>query len=342
MLNFRYHVVSLVAVFLALAIGVIMGTTVLDRALVDRLEDQQQLLRDDIAEARETNAALAAEVEQQQVAVVQAAERLVPGALEDVPVVLVGVRGAEPEGLDELRTALQGAGADDRGELWLTERFTLPTDEDALALAEAVDEDPDLAPSELRAAAVAALAAELRAGATEDPDEPATDPDEAGSEGADEEGPPEAEEPAAAEDGAIEALVAEGFLELGAPADEEAVAALPAGTVAVVAAGDADPALGARLVAELGGGDADAPLAVVVAEQRTDVAAGATTPASAVARVREDDAVAGTVTTVDNLGTDVGRLAVVLAVVDAAEGVVGDFGTGPGATRLLPPPAAEG
>ena len=40
MLNFRFHVVSLVAVFLALAIGIIMGSTVIDRALVDTLEEQ--------------------------------------------------------------------------------------------------------------------------------------------------------------------------------------------------------------------------------------------------------------------------------------------------------------
>jgi hypothetical protein len=333
LLNFRYHVVSLVAVFLALSIGVIMGTTVLDRALVDRLEDQQQLLRDDIAEARETNATLTAEVEQQQDAVAQLAERMVPGALADVPVVLVGVRGAEPEGLDELRSELEVAGADGRGELWLTERFTLPAAEDALALADAVDEDPELAPSELRAAAIADLAAELRTGVAEE----GADTDEATGEGLREDGEPEA-----AEDGVIDALVAEGFLELEAPADTAAVAALPRGTVAVVVAGDADPALGARLVAELGGGDAGAPLAVVVAEQRTDAADGGTTPASVVARVREDDAVAGTVATVDNLGADVGRLAVVLAAADASEGVVGDFGTGPGATRLLPPPADEG
>ena len=32
MINFRFHLVSLIAVFLALALGVVMGATVIDRA----------------------------------------------------------------------------------------------------------------------------------------------------------------------------------------------------------------------------------------------------------------------------------------------------------------------
>jgi hypothetical protein len=39
-INFRFHLVSLVAVFLALALGVVMGSTVIDRAIVDRLSSQ--------------------------------------------------------------------------------------------------------------------------------------------------------------------------------------------------------------------------------------------------------------------------------------------------------------
>lgn len=38
MVNFRYHIVSIVAVFLALAIGIVMGTTVISESVVTRLE----------------------------------------------------------------------------------------------------------------------------------------------------------------------------------------------------------------------------------------------------------------------------------------------------------------
>ena len=40
MINLRYHIVSLIAVFLALGIGVAMGSTFLDRATVDNLNGQ--------------------------------------------------------------------------------------------------------------------------------------------------------------------------------------------------------------------------------------------------------------------------------------------------------------
>ena len=40
MINFRFHIVSLIAVFLALALGVVMGSTVVNRAIVDRLNER--------------------------------------------------------------------------------------------------------------------------------------------------------------------------------------------------------------------------------------------------------------------------------------------------------------
>src|SRR5260370_24313656 len=40
MINFRFHIVSLIAVFLALALGVVMGATVVNRAIVDRLNER--------------------------------------------------------------------------------------------------------------------------------------------------------------------------------------------------------------------------------------------------------------------------------------------------------------
>ena len=39
MIDFRYHLVSIVAVFLALGLGILMGTAVLNDALVKSLRD---------------------------------------------------------------------------------------------------------------------------------------------------------------------------------------------------------------------------------------------------------------------------------------------------------------
>ncbi|MSZ30566.1 MAG: copper transporter, partial [Actinobacteria bacterium] len=40
MINFRFHVVSIVAVFLSLALGIMIGSTVVDRAIVASLRNQ--------------------------------------------------------------------------------------------------------------------------------------------------------------------------------------------------------------------------------------------------------------------------------------------------------------
>ena len=40
MINLRYHIVSITAVFLALGIGVVMGTSFLGKATVDQLKTQ--------------------------------------------------------------------------------------------------------------------------------------------------------------------------------------------------------------------------------------------------------------------------------------------------------------
>ena len=40
MIHFRYHLISIVAVFLALGIGIVMGSTVIDKAIVNGLENR--------------------------------------------------------------------------------------------------------------------------------------------------------------------------------------------------------------------------------------------------------------------------------------------------------------
>lgn len=53
MINFRYHVVSLVAVFLALAVGVVLGASVLGRGLNHQVLQQAQADRKQLSELRQ-------------------------------------------------------------------------------------------------------------------------------------------------------------------------------------------------------------------------------------------------------------------------------------------------
>ena len=52
MVNLRYHIVSLTAVFLALGLGILAGTTVIDQQVVSGLKSNTAALRDDLDRVR--------------------------------------------------------------------------------------------------------------------------------------------------------------------------------------------------------------------------------------------------------------------------------------------------
>jgi hypothetical protein len=59
----RYHVISLVAVFLALAIGILLGTTLVERGLVNEQKNEIRSLRKTFDEIKEKNSLLHGELE---------------------------------------------------------------------------------------------------------------------------------------------------------------------------------------------------------------------------------------------------------------------------------------
>ena len=66
MINFRYHVVSLTAVFLALAIGLVVGTAALNGPMADSLNDSVNALGKDNKNLREQVGHLQKEVNQEE------------------------------------------------------------------------------------------------------------------------------------------------------------------------------------------------------------------------------------------------------------------------------------
>ena len=62
MISFRFHVVSITAVFLAIAIGVVVGTTYVDRAVVDSLENRVDRVSRQPRQRKAENDALEAEL----------------------------------------------------------------------------------------------------------------------------------------------------------------------------------------------------------------------------------------------------------------------------------------
>lgn len=62
LISFRYHLVTIVAVFLALGLGLLAGTTVVDQGLVNRLKEQTHSANRAVGQAHEENDLLMAEL----------------------------------------------------------------------------------------------------------------------------------------------------------------------------------------------------------------------------------------------------------------------------------------
>ncbi len=127
MIDFRYHIVSLVAVFLALGVGIVLGSGPLDEQIQGALQTQTDDLR---AEQRD----LRGQVNdlQRQVAVGEefAQEVITPttaNQLADRRVVFFVLPGAENDLADQAGQVLERAGATVTGRVNVTDVYVDPT-----------------------------------------------------------------------------------------------------------------------------------------------------------------------------------------------------------------------
>jgi hypothetical protein len=311
MINLRYHIVSIVAVFLALAVGVVMGSTVIARSELDLLHNRQNVLESRNDDASKRNTALKKENDALHKFQDEAESPLLAGDLAGVPVVLVGVRGIEQGPADTLRQQLANAGAQSQGTIWLTRKLRLDNDADVQSLATALGIAPAGA-AEVRTQALGVLADAIGGTAT-------------GS-------------------ARLTALRDAGFIEIEAPA-ASAVTTTTAGTGASV--GPTAPP-GTRVVvmsgagAEMSDNEVAIPLVRAFAGVRPGVVAveaGTDQPGGRevfVGPLRRDRQLAPGVSTVDDLETFAGRAAVVVLLRQPAATPAGHYGVGPQAQRELP------
>src|ERR687893_1776051 len=109
MISFRFHIVSLTAVFLALAIGIAVGASVVDRATVDTIEDQLRGVQRRAEATNRENDELRSRLGQWDRFGEQGGEELVRGRLQNVPVLLVTVQGIDRKPIEDIRSALVAA-----------------------------------------------------------------------------------------------------------------------------------------------------------------------------------------------------------------------------------------
>ena len=126
MIDFRYHVVSLAAVFLALAVGVLLGTTQLSGAVSDDLRGQVRQLDSDKRELQAELRTLQGRARSDDTVTAALAPKLVAGTLRDAKVVLVATAQAADATADGVQQAVEQAGARVTGRVQLTDDYADP------------------------------------------------------------------------------------------------------------------------------------------------------------------------------------------------------------------------
>ncbi|HEX5596518.1 MAG TPA: copper transporter [Micromonosporaceae bacterium] len=136
MINFRYHVVSLTAVFLSLAIGLVVGTAALNGPVADSLNEQVNGLRKHNEQLREQVNSLTDEINKEEDYVMAAAPLLLDDLLTGHRILLVTLPSGRDHA-DGVIERLQEAGAKVTGRIDFQDKFVEPDhDNDLMSLAE--------------------------------------------------------------------------------------------------------------------------------------------------------------------------------------------------------------
>jgi hypothetical protein len=310
MISFRYHLVSIVAVLLALGIGIVLGSGFLGGVLLERL-------RGDVARVAEDNDELRAQLAEQSRTLTgyeefarQVEVELIGGALATREVVVLTVDGTDEGTLNGLGEALEIAGASVASTVRITDKLGLEEAEDRSELAFVLGTSARGA-NELRRQLGIALGAAAAAAAAPEPG--------ARRQGI---GPPQDLERL------LRRLTESRFLAVDRPLGEPVV-----------------PSVALFLVVEGGGGDPlprpltfTRPLALNLARRGAAVlvAEPSVSTWGVVAGVRADERATDQVATVDHAESPPGRVATVLGLRRATLGRPGHYGTDPGAEAIVP------
>ncbi|MFK3984531.1 copper transporter [Micromonospora sp. NPDC050397] len=136
MINFRYHVVSITAVFLALAIGLVVGTAALNGPVADSLSARVNELGKDNQILRETVGSLQEEVTREEDYARESAPRLLAGTLTGRRLLVVALPSGEKH-VDGVIEMLRQTGATITGRIEIQDKFVNPDNSvDLLGLAE--------------------------------------------------------------------------------------------------------------------------------------------------------------------------------------------------------------
>src|SRR5919106_872173 len=148
MIDFRYHLISIVAVFLALGIGILMGSYVLGEGLVKQLRSEFEVLKERNDELEASVRDLESEVSMSDRVLEAMREWVVPGRLSNRSIVLFTYEGTDGALTDQVRETIEQAGGTIASTISARDSLTLPSpaarDQLALILSSAASEADEL------------------------------------------------------------------------------------------------------------------------------------------------------------------------------------------------------
>jgi hypothetical protein len=310
-ITLRHHAISLAAVFLALAIGVVLGSGLLSDTLLAGLRDDKRDLQNQIGELTDRNNALNERLAAASDFDAVMAGRMVRGALTDKTVLLFTTPDAAEDVVTGLSRLVADAGGRVTGTVELTEQFVDAQTAEKLRSVVASSVLPPGTALNTTLVDQGSQAGDLLGIALQRPRRPAPPVD------------------AAQRDTVLATLRQTGFVSYQDGGVEAADLAL------VVTGGGLGDEAGnqgstvARFAAALaphGSGT------LVVGTQ------GCATGTAAVAVTRSDPSLAGAISTVDNADVESGRITAVLALQQLVDGTApAQYGTGQGAAAVTVP-----
>jgi hypothetical protein len=307
-INFRFHIVSLIAVFLAMGLGILVGSTVVDQVIVDRLDREIRDVSHESNRLKSENSSLGDQVSKLDQFLQKSSAYAVQDRLDGVPVAIVAEKGVDRSAVSSLLSAAKASGAVVPGVFWLTDKWRLDSPKDVRALENAVHVSGNVA--SVRASALRALANQFAVPAS-------------GAHG---------------EGTVVDELRSAGFLDF-TDGKKSALETFPTRQASVLYVTGTDSQLGATdtMLDTVNGALARAS-SVVVGEvydaESGDTSAGKR--GAMVEPVRGDPSLADNVSTLDDVELPQGPLTAVIALQQLGEGLVGHYGYGSGAHEPLP------
>ena len=310
MINFRYHVVSLTAVFLALAIGLVVGTAALNGPLSDNLHADVNALRKQNQQYRDQVNHLNEETNRQEQFATETAPYVLANKLTGHRVLVLSMQSGTKY-VDDVVKNLQLAGAKITRRVEIQDKFFDPASTDELLDIASYSRPPSVAHLPTNSNGVetstALLAAVLMDGAPSIPDD-------------------------------ARRTVLTAYTSQHQYVILTGQVTGPAEAVVFVAGSpyvDRDAAKkNAAVVTMVAGLDQAGPIVVA--------GAGAGGDGNVLAQVRGDPALTKTVSTVDNVSTSQGRVTTALALAEQIGEHTGHYGVDAGAGSLVPRSPAEG